>query len=262
MIKITGKLKRDGAAIEVRAADSQAVGTRVEFNGREYVVKSHGNLYSTASGMKRYLYVDAVPPAAADGSPKLYVKEVACPKGREIELIRMPYCEPSSIRIEIKPRLKRVVITKRSIWFSGMRGYGGQSKGVGSVAFTSTADPIYVAAAAFIAGDSMALLALADAIEESGDKGPKAALRRFYELAQQENPEAYLAKIRRDKAYADCRFKVGDMVFLTHSYSAEPKPVVAVYWCEQSVEWRVGVVGMDAPQSRFYLAPSAVGAAS
>ena len=64
-------------------------------------------------------------------------------------------------------------------------------------------------------------------------------------------------KRRRDFAYADCRIRIGDMVLLDGMYGQKPKRVVAVYWSEAGVEWRVGVAGYDAPQSRFHLTPSA-----
>ena len=240
-------------------AEGVRVGDHITFHRLVYEVLRLGGVYSTDAGPKRYLYVKAVPVIkdAATSGPTLHVKEVPTAKGRAVEMIRHPYCEPTYLHVEIKPRLKRVVVSTRSIWFSESRGYGGQSSNKSGVTFSSESDPIYIAAAAFVAGDDMAIVGLADAIEESGQKGPVAKLRWFYELARQENPEAYLAKIRRDKAYADCRFKVGDMVLPIHSYGKDPVAVVAVYWSEAGVEWRVGIKGMDAPQSHFYLAPLA-----
>lgn len=253
-MKIKGTIKRQGAAIQVTAeiAATVAIGSTVECGSRQYEVTGKGGVFEAGQVRCQYLYVTAVEPTRPP-SP-FFVQEEHVAKGRKIRLTRCSglYNEPQSIHLQVMPRIGCVRIVTESSWFRGSAGYGGISKSTVSLFYDSVTDPALVTAQAFIAGDDVALLGLADALEEGGEaeKNYKfKVVRRFCDLATKENPAQWRLQQWRDAQRArGCLHKVGDMVTFD---GREPTPVLTVRFDEVDAIWRVGVRGCDAPDHHF-----------
>jgi hypothetical protein len=255
--KITsGSFKRNGAAIMVPAQTAQDVGNQArdgdqaQFKGKVYLIKGRGNVF-TANGMAhRYLYVEEVLTTQDQGG--LFLKNEPRSSGRQVRHTSGGvFCKPMCLRIEVKPRARRVMLTFFHYWFSESQGIGGESKHVVCYSYDKPGNPIHGAAQAFMDGDNLALFVLADAIDD-GQAWPAGSveLREFLELAGQKDPATYVKKKHRDKVYADgCKFKVGDQVRL--SFDSPVQTVVSVTFDEQMVFWRVNCLGSSFPASRY-----------
>lgn len=257
-IKISkGSLRRNGEAIMVDASVASTIktGDHVEFNYKTYSVSGLGGVFASGSKQNRYVYVKLVEDVSVPKS-SLFVVEEKSSKGRKIAIKASGlYCEPISLHLDIKPRSKEVIITTEHAWYKESSGWGGVSKHNITLKYVGDSDPVFLAAKGFLAGDDMALLGVADAIEETGKTDYRHRdVRRFYELASQEKPYEYVRKCKRDNAFANCKFKVGDKVTYNRHYGdSKVYEVVSVYFDEISFEWRVNVPGIGAPQNSFSL---------
>lgn len=98
-------------------------------------------------------------------------------------------------------------------YFSESRGYGGTSN-----KFVRLTDPNLVAVCRGVLVDDSGIAALIDLLIERGESLEYAGetvvrlLKRWWVLAQQENPSAFVTEERRRKAFDDKRFSVGDRV--------------------------------------------------
>lgn len=135
-----------------------------------------------------------------------------------------PNGEPGSITVKVyatkKPKADVIIGTG---WFSESRGYGGES---GSTATITNPDAIALCRAAIATPD--AIPGLIDKMIEMGANGeilPKLVpgnewkrkaytdkLSRFWTLANVDNPSAFVDNERRERAFADKKFNVGDRV--------------------------------------------------
>ncbi len=140
-------------------------------------------------------------------------------------------------------------------WFSESRGYGGQSQ----KKITIT-DPNVVALCRACLTDDSGISPLIDNINEGKsvttvDDRVKALLNRWWVLAQQENPTAFIDTERKQRAFEDKKFSVGETVIYIPRHEYIPQTVTITQerfeWGWDGGGWRFSFPGAEAEQSRF-----------
>lgn len=179
-------------------------------------------------------------------------------------------CDPGSVLVKVfvgkKPKAE---VSTEVGYYSESRGYGGTS----ARKFTLTDEVAVMLCRAAIVNDN-ALPALVDellgrpdpgnAVEAYRMAGVRRGLARWWLLAQQDNPDAFIAEERRAAAFANKKFKIGDVVMFHSRHGGPARGPFAITgerfdWHPYlGGGWRFGVPGIDAPQSEFRAAEQPV----
>lgn len=152
-------------------------------------------------------------------------------------------------------------------------GYFSESRGVGGSSGTKieVADPEAVALCRGLLADDTGIVPLIDKLNElnlTDYKGDKVVrnLNRWWVLAQQGSPTAFVEAERRERAFSDKKFAVGDRVIFRDRYS-QHEPVEGVISAEVfdyrpylGGGWRYTIGYITADQARF--SPAEVAAVS
>lgn len=122
--------------------------------------------------------------------------------------------DPQDVKVKVLNIKKPTAEVSVGIgWFSDSRGYGGQSN-----KFVRLTDLELVSLCRGVLADDTGIAPLIDMLTEKAEQLKYAGgtfvnlIARWWVLAQQENPTAFVAAERKQKAFDDKRFKVGDRV--------------------------------------------------
>lgn len=181
-------------------------------------------------------------------------------KGREFRNSNgVPSGEPSYLIVKVfatkKPKAEISVLHG---WFSESRGFGGTS----GDKLTVTGGELYGLCVSVLNSDA-ALMGLIDKLAEAAEHHTPGTVAwrirkdaaRWWVLANHENPTDLVDEERKNYAFNNKRFKIGDVVYATNSWNHRVLYRLTGerfdWHCYLGGGWRFSVPGCDAPQERW-----------